>query len=87
MPRAKYRASRKALGLCPQCGKTNDRHPKSKCSACLEKHGIQSIGMRKRRLENGFCGTCGRIKDDPYKYNCLNCQILNTEIIALRKSL
>ena len=58
-------------GLCPVCGKKNDRKGYY-CSSCLKKTNASHKASRLKRIEKGLCGRCGKPMDKDGK-RCKNC--------------
>lgn len=68
----KYRQSQIEKGLCPQCGKPNDRS-KYYCSECLAKHNQKRKEDYEFFISHGLCRICGKNKSLPGTTYCEEC--------------
>lgn len=71
------KASLKAEGLCPWCGRTPPAPGRTRCEACLEISRQSSLNFMKRRRKSwkalGICGVCGQREAMPGQSRCGVC--------------
>lgn len=60
-------------GRCRDCGADSNGY--YHCPKCRKRNASAMRKRRKRNIENGKCAHCGKPKDNPYLYECVNCQI------------
>lgn len=60
-------------GLCPICGKENDRLGKCMCSKCRERNSKNRKEIYEYRKRIHVCVRCGKHKAEPHKTMCINC--------------
>jgi hypothetical protein len=66
-------ADRQKLGLCITCGESNSTS-NQRCKKCGEKYNTTTLSIRKRRITNGLCGTCGKgLLANKSKTSCIIC--------------
>lgn len=60
-------------GLCPVCGKENDRVGKCMCSECRERNAENRRDIYAYRKRIHVCVRCGKQEAEPHKSMCINC--------------
>ena len=71
--RKKKQQERRALGLCPACGKQANGY--SLCAECREKHTETQRRIRLNLKKNGLCQECGKNKVKNDQHYCDACAV------------
>ena len=74
---------RKALGLCPDCGKPNKDNDCVRCRPCSARINKNTLKRRIKLHKNGLCRICG--KQPTQNFWCNDCALKRSNIIITLK--